>query len=413
MGRDEPADNNSSDSDKKPEEFEGHFPQPDFLKDLKEFLKTKQATQNRLALAIMVSSLLITGVLLFILWPRPEVIVVEKETEKVLKEGKKEPIMREVTNKAPTAVIKADKSLGGVPFTVNFDGRDSSDTDGSIENCHWDFGDGVTDNDPFNCEEDYTFKEPGKYTVVLTVTDDQGDKAQASTVIEAVDSTPRISNLEVLTDWIRAERKNREINIRFDYLDRARDLSEENCEVEVKTHSGYLKGIKDVDVRQNGDRGTLEATFIVSNVKASTLYFDVQLMDDEEHRSNKLNGSVKVRSADHTPRIWNVSMEPTTAVWCMDTEIWISAHYEDEDEDVGPDWYGEFLLTFTTPYDSTYDAEVDVEVKQGDVLRGGFEFRNCMHDGWGHWTVKIQLVDSKNNKSNPVTKSLYVKKFDS
>ncbi|MGO4843805.1 PKD domain-containing protein, partial [Rhizobiaceae sp. 2RAB30] len=53
--------------------------------------------------------------------------------------------------------------------TVTFDGRRSTDPDGSITRYHWDFRDGAA------AEGDvvtHAFDKPGRYTVELTVADD-------------------------------------------------------------------------------------------------------------------------------------------------------------------------------------------------------------------------------------------------
>lgn len=58
-----------------------------------------------------------------------------------------------------------------------FDGSASTDDDGTIETYAWDFGDGETseEDDPI-----HTYEEPGRYTVTLVVTDDDGETAETS-----------------------------------------------------------------------------------------------------------------------------------------------------------------------------------------------------------------------------------------
>jgi PKD repeat protein len=75
------------------------------------------------------------------------------------------------TNTPPTAVYSVVDSSLKVTFT---DG--STDSDGTVVSWFWDFGDGTT-NTPQNPRHRY--REPGTYTVTLTVTDNNG----------AVDST--------------------------------------------------------------------------------------------------------------------------------------------------------------------------------------------------------------------------------
>ncbi|RCX30186.1 S8 family serine peptidase [Thioalbus denitrificans] len=71
------------------------------------------------------------------------------------------------TNAPPTAAFtSACAGLG-----CDFDGRGSSDSDGSIVTHAWDFGDGATASGP---TASHTYATDGTYTVSLTVTDDGG-----------------------------------------------------------------------------------------------------------------------------------------------------------------------------------------------------------------------------------------------
>ena len=69
--------------------------------------------------------------------------------------------------KAGTEYVEADP---GVP--VDFDGSDSTDSDGSILEYRWDFGDG---NEASGPSVTHTYPADGIYQATLTVTDDNGD----------------------------------------------------------------------------------------------------------------------------------------------------------------------------------------------------------------------------------------------
>jgi PKD repeat protein len=56
-------------------------------------------------------------------------------------------------------------------LSCTFDASDSSDPDGTIVDYSWDFGDGYTDTDQ---TPNHEYAADGSYTVVLTVTDDEG-----------------------------------------------------------------------------------------------------------------------------------------------------------------------------------------------------------------------------------------------
>ncbi len=68
----------------------------------------------------------------------------------------------------PTAIIKADRSIVNINTLVKFDGTASFDPDGEIEFYIWDFGDGNNSGGVINY---HTYSEPGTYTIILTVRD--------------------------------------------------------------------------------------------------------------------------------------------------------------------------------------------------------------------------------------------------
>lgn len=83
-------------------------------------------------------------------------------------------------NIPPVALINADATEGLAPLPINFFGSGSTDSDGTIVGYHWDFGDGITSElaDPV-----HTYLQPGNYQAALTVSDNQGATANASTNI--------------------------------------------------------------------------------------------------------------------------------------------------------------------------------------------------------------------------------------
>jgi peptide/nickel transport system substrate-binding protein len=81
---------------------------------------------------------------------------------------------KETENKLPTSNFSASSTLVEVAESVTFNASASADTDGSIVNYSWMFGDGgaaeVTTSELITHAYDY----PGVYLVVLTVEDDKG-----------------------------------------------------------------------------------------------------------------------------------------------------------------------------------------------------------------------------------------------
>jgi PKD repeat protein len=83
-------------------------------------------------------------------------------------------------NQAPVASFTADPEGGFVPLTVTFDATSSHDPDGAITAYQWYFGDGDTGT---GAVVTHTYDAFGMYTAILTVLDDDGTPASATTEI--------------------------------------------------------------------------------------------------------------------------------------------------------------------------------------------------------------------------------------
>lgn len=91
-------------------------------------------------------------------------------------------------NAAPTAVIGTPVVSGR---TVQFDGRGSTDTDGTVAAWRWSFGDGQSAD---GATASRTYAADGTYPVTLTVTDDDGATATASTTV-TVSAPPPVTDV--------------------------------------------------------------------------------------------------------------------------------------------------------------------------------------------------------------------------
>ncbi len=89
------------------------------------------------------------------------------------------------TNQPPTASFTFSPTSPLVNQWVTFDGRASSDPDGTITSWAWDFGDGATGT---GSQIQKRYSSGGTYTVALTVTDNRG--ATATTTRTVVVGTP-------------------------------------------------------------------------------------------------------------------------------------------------------------------------------------------------------------------------------
>ena len=92
-------------------------------------------------------------------------------------------------NVPPVANAGGPYATMGEP--VMFDGRGSTDSDGSIVSYQWDFGDGSTGTGP---TPTHTYASTGSFTATLAVTDDAGETATASASV-AISDAPPVQNV--------------------------------------------------------------------------------------------------------------------------------------------------------------------------------------------------------------------------
>jgi PKD repeat protein len=98
-------------------------------------------------------------------------------------------------NVKPIAIISASEVSGGEPFTYSFDASQSSDSDGSITQYYWAFGDGTTGTGKI---VQHTYSQADTYTVTLQVTDDRRDTTVTSSEIVCTNPPPpNYINIEV------------------------------------------------------------------------------------------------------------------------------------------------------------------------------------------------------------------------
>lgn len=82
-------------------------------------------------------------------------------------------------NNVPTADIDGPYSINDTG-EITFNASNSLDTDGTITNCSWDFGDGSRG---YGSLVVHNYTENGTYTVFLTVIDDDGDSDTISMTV--------------------------------------------------------------------------------------------------------------------------------------------------------------------------------------------------------------------------------------
>ncbi|MGZ3457523.1 MAG: glycoside hydrolase family 44 protein [Archangium sp.] len=94
------------------------------------------------------------------------------------------------TNRVPVAAVAATPTSGLAPLPVAFDGRGSTDSDGTLVSYVWAFGDGQTGTGP---TARHTYTQPGSYTATLTVTDNGGASASATVTVSVLSTSPSLA----------------------------------------------------------------------------------------------------------------------------------------------------------------------------------------------------------------------------
>lgn len=95
-------------------------------------------------------------------------------------------------NTPPTAVIAQSGAGPAAPVSVTLDGSGSTDPDGSIASWAWELGDGGTASGSIVT---HTYTQAGRYTVRLTVTDNQGAVATETYVVDV--PVPAVPSMHV------------------------------------------------------------------------------------------------------------------------------------------------------------------------------------------------------------------------
>ena len=94
-----------------------------------------------------------------------------------------------------TLAFTSSANAGEAPLTVSFDASSSSDSDGTIASYAWKFGDGAVATGKTIA---HTYNSAGRYTVTLTVTDNQGAQDTASATITATEKSSGLAQVQNL-----------------------------------------------------------------------------------------------------------------------------------------------------------------------------------------------------------------------
>lgn len=183
-------------------------------------------------------------------------------------------------NDPPVADAGSDQSAL-VGETVTFDGSSSDDPDGTITSYEWDFDDGTTGSG-ITTTHDYLIV--GTYTVILTVTDNDGltdtDEVIITVTEAGAETSMHVGDLDGVKD-IKGKSGNWEVFVTVTIHDDNHDLVA-NATVTGEwsgATSGTVSGTTGSDGTVTFTTGTMKGgtivTFIVNNVTHATLSYDI------------------------------------------------------------------------------------------------------------------------------------------
>lgn len=142
-------------------------------------------------------------------------------------------------NRRPVAVASVSKTIGAAPLRVKLSAGGSRDPDpGDRLTYEWTVGRKKIKG----AEAGYTFRKPGKYDVLLTVTDSHGGESTAATQVQVGNEPPEVTirthsnrsfywdNSELDYEVVVADREDQpadpgRISVSFDYLPFGKDLA--------------------------------------------------------------------------------------------------------------------------------------------------------------------------------------------
>jgi serine protease len=200
------------------------------------------------------------------------------------------------SNQPPTAQFSYVIADTTTPLTINFDANTSNDSDGTITNYSWDFADG---NSATGVTTNHSFSTTGTYSVVLTVTDNDGASdtsthtVQITTSVEADIELSLNDDGSILFDasnsqiYGNADEQTTIVNYQWDFGDNTSGTGITSSHT-YNNLALYFATLTVTDSNGNTDSETIRTSFSINGTisVASSILTDIDVNDPSRQNIN-------------------------------------------------------------------------------------------------------------------------------
>ena len=288
------------------------------------------------------------------------------------------------TNRAPTAVLRADKTSVDAGGSVRLDGDASTDPDGVVSLYNFNFGDGVTTGWVTQGAQTHTYTTAGTYTATLQVKDDDGDVSEntdaiAITVVET--NEPPVATIEDI------DPNPAFVGDEVTFTGKGVDSD------------GTIAAYSWASNLEPGDIGSA-ATFTLNNLATGVHTITFKVKDNDAEWSPEVTLDLEIKT--NTPI--KLADETTVTKAKTDEPIEFRVKYTDAENDRPTS--KKLYYTQGDKYQSVDLIEVD---QQDDDYSDGKEYYYTMKlDKTGDWKYYFQFENAKNSQRSTVVKTIKI-----
>lgn len=288
---------------------------------------------------------------------------IDNKTQEVVQQEFKKLIS--IQNEKVHAEFTVSPEKGDAPLTVKLDASESKDPDGEIVSYEWDLDEDNQYDDATGSEIEYEFKQVGKYTIGLRVTDNNGESAVAEHQVE-------VENPDKVDSVIEIENLTKDFMQTFENYTFSAEKSGSKFGLITKYEWNF------------GDGATPEAGKKVSHAFKKAGTFDVVLkIEDSQGNTGTATKTVVIEKVAGGPKA-AISTTPQLENKIVSGNVPLTVNFDASDSD-DPD---------NDIVEYSWDFNGDEEVDQSGVKT------QFTYDTPGEYAVTVWVKDSKGNQSS-------------